>query len=409
MRRGPIAQTRGGTDGESLTTGEERSSHSPNRRKTDEVDSGPAKRNWSPKDESDFSQSGDEATDSDVDQGAGGDSPIVSRTRSRISSDQLLHQQPIISQRPLRSTQAQKNDRTQSSKANIKREPPVLSRTDPSLKKGETVRRPAQEERLDTSNKHVALIGMIVVIVCTVLFHLFVSKPQAASLVPKTALTVFLDKFEQVEALFYGQQSALWKRSRITLRNQINQTKHEKPAILMFAAAWDGQQTMRCLARQIANAYSGALNATAMVEINSMVGSGWDSDVVKLEVDMQLSSGFDKGSKVAVVHHFQDMPPLSTLIFYKYCDHENAAYKAVALLLTVLLDEEKLAPDIGLRVLEMKVRDFLKRRFSSAEGSKGMDTDKLSGLWSRIAHVVLPVAPIREIEERGCDSKEGWK
>ncbi|XP_032884307.1 torsin-1A-interacting protein 2-like [Amblyraja radiata] len=409
MRRNPIAQMRGGTDGESLTVGDERSSHSPNRRKTDEVDSGPTKRNLSPKDESDFSQSDEEATDSDVDQGAGGDSPIVSRTRSRISSDQLLHQQPIISQRLLRSTQAQKNDRTQSSKANIKLEPPVLSRTDPSLKKGETVRRPAQEERRDTSNKHVAFIVMIVLLVCAALFQLFVSKPQAASFVEKTALTVFLDKFEQVEALFYGQQSALWKRSRITLRNQINQTKHEKPAILMFAAAWDGQQTMRCLARQIADAYSVALNATAMVEINSTVGSGWDSDVVKLEVDTQLSSGFDKGSKVAVVHHFQDMPPLSTLIFYKYCDHENAAYKAVALLLTVLLDEEKLAPDIGLRVLEMKVRDFLKRRFSSAEGSKGMDTDKLSGLWSRIAHVVLPVAPIREIEERGCDSKEGWK
>ncbi|XP_078263529.1 torsin-1A-interacting protein 2-like [Rhinoraja longicauda] len=410
MSRSPITQTRGGADGESPKAGGERSSHSPNIRGTDEVDTGPAKRNLSPKDEYDFSQSDEEATDSDVDLGAGGDSPIGRRTRSQISSDQiLLHQQPIVSRRSLRSTQGQKNDRTQSSKANIKLEPPVLSPTDPSLKKGEKDRRLVQEEGPDTSNKHVALIVMIVAVVCTMLFQLLMSKPQAVSLVEKTALTVFLDKFEQVEALFYGQQSALWKRSRITLRNQINQTKHEKPAILMFAAAWDGQQTMRCLARQIADAYSAALNATAMVEVNATVGSGQDSDAVKLEVDTQLSSGFDKGSKVAVVHHFQDMPPLSTLIFYKYCDHENAAYKAVALLITVLLDEEKLAPGIGLRILEVKVRDFLKRRFSSSEGSKGMDTDKLSGLWSRIAHVVLPVAPIREIEEGGCDSKGGWK
>ncbi|XP_051867800.1 torsin-1A-interacting protein 2-like isoform X1 [Pristis pectinata] len=380
------------TDSETLTAGGEGSRHSPNIRVTDEVDSSPVKNQVPP--------------------------------------------QSDIRRRPLCSTQGQKDDVTLSSKANTKLVPSVLPHTEPSPKKGERNKRFVQEAQpslchylkrgdqprfnkerretlvdgspgsADTSNKNVVFILMFAVVVFSVLFLLLMNKPKAVSLVERTALTIFLDKFEQVEALFYGQQSALWKRSRITLRNHINLTQHEKPAILIFAAAWDGQQTMRCLTRQIADAYSTALNATAMVEVNATVTSGRDSDVVKLEVDTQLSSGFDKGSKVAVIHHFQDLPPLSTLIFYKYCDHENAAYKAVALLITVLLDEEKLAPDVSLKVLEMKVRDFLRRRFSASEGSQGMDTDKLSGLWSRIAHVVLPVAPVREIEEGGCDSKE---
>ncbi|XP_051867801.1 torsin-1A-interacting protein 2-like isoform X2 [Pristis pectinata] len=350
------------TDSETLTAGGEGSRHSPNIRVTDEVDSSPVKNQVPP--------------------------------------------QSDIRRRPLCSTQGQKDDVTLSSKANTKLVPSVLPHTEPSPKKGERNKRFVQEGSADTSNKNVVFILMFAVVVFSVLFLLLMNKPKAVSLVERTALTIFLDKFEQVEALFYGQQSALWKRSRITLRNHINLTQHEKPAILIFAAAWDGQQTMRCLTRQIADAYSTALNATAMVEVNATVTSGRDSDVVKLEVDTQLSSGFDKGSKVAVIHHFQDLPPLSTLIFYKYCDHENAAYKAVALLITVLLDEEKLAPDVSLKVLEMKVRDFLRRRFSASEGSQGMDTDKLSGLWSRIAHVVLPVAPVREIEEGGCDSKE---
>ncbi|XP_072130404.1 torsin-1A-interacting protein 2-like isoform X1 [Mobula birostris] len=376
---------------------------SPNTKVTDEVDCNPVK-NMSPESEPDSNQSDEETTDSPLDLGAAGDSPIFSRTRSRTSgiefSENQNLQQPNLSRRPLRSTRGQKDDVTPSNKVNTKRVPPVLPCTEPSPKNDERSRGLAQEGSADTSNRNVIFILMIVVVVFSVLF--LMSKPQSVTLVKRTKLTVFLDKFEQVQALFYGQQSALWKRSRITLCNHINLTRHEKPAILMFVAASDGQKTMRCLTRRIADAYSAALNATAAVEVNATVSSGQNSDGVKLEVDTQLSSGFDKGSKVAVIHHFQDLPPLSTLIFYKYCDHENAAYKAVALLITILLDEEKLAPDISLKVLEMKVRDFLIRRFSASEGSQGMDTDKLSGLWSRIAHVVLPVAPVREIEEGGC-------
>ncbi|XP_069793764.1 torsin-1A-interacting protein 2-like isoform X4 [Narcine bancroftii] len=342
---------------------------------------------WSPKDEDDTSHSDEEATDSDVDLKAGGDSPIFSRTRSRISSDQLFTPQ-LRSRRSLLSTQGQRNDGIRASKPSVQFVHPGSA---------------------GTSIKYVASIAIIIVVSCSVLFLFWVNKPQALTLVERTALTMFLDKFDQVENLFYGQQSALWKRSKIILRNHINLTQHAKPAILMFAAAWDGQQTMRCLARRIADAYSTALNVTAVVEINATVDRGRDSDIVKLQVDTQLSYGFDKGSKVAVVHHFQDLPPLSSLIFYKYCDHENAAYKAVTLLITVLLDEEKLAPDISLKALEVKVHAYLKRRFSASEGGQGMDTDKLSGLWSRIAHVVLPVAPVREIEEGGCDSKEDGK
>ncbi|XP_059503738.1 torsin-1A-interacting protein 2-like isoform X3 [Stegostoma tigrinum] len=357
---------------------------SPNKRVTDDVDGSPVRRDHIPKDEVDFGQADAKTSDSEGDVGAGGDSPVSSRTRSQASSDQiLLRAQPSLTRRPLRSTK-------------------VLPHSKSAPRKREGDRRPAEKDTTDASKKKMAVIMVLVVMVCLTTFLLVRSKSPPMTMEEATTLTVFLNQFDQVQALFNGQQSVLWRRSKITLRNHINLTQHMKPAILMFAAAWDGQQTMRCLANRIAGAYTSALNATSTVKIDASDRSRQNSDAVKLEVDTLLSSAFDKGSRAAVVHHFQDLPPPSTLIFYKYCDHENAAYKDVALLITVLLDEEQLPADVSLGALEVKVRDFLKQKFAASQGKEGMDTDKLSGLWSRIAHVVLPVVPVREIEERGC-------
>ncbi|KAM7410055.1 hypothetical protein PAMA_001488 [Pampus argenteus] len=258
---------------------------------------------------------------------------------------------------------------------------------------------------------YLCCLVLLVLLSCAVLFIM----PSVMAVLQKTGdgakhqfksvkLETFADQLSHLETLFLSQRPELWRRSRIHLERHLNTTQPTEPVSLILTAGRRAEKTLHCLAQGLAFAFSSALNASVL-HIDGASKTSMNSDEVKLDIDKQLQAAFEGDKPVAVIHRLEELPPGSTLIFYRYCDHENAAYKQVFLLFTVLLPGDEVKGDQSLKNVEEMVQDYVKDRLVSLSNQttfSDMDIDKYGGLWSRISHLILPVVSEREIEQNGC-------
>lgn len=293
----------------------------------------------------------------------------------------------------------------------LSQETPTAEQTDPE-KNVETIGPTPQIDTTSLSedppnvkgDKRIMIWIAVAFVAVAVIIQPLLRPEDAPQKTDRRQIDIFQEELNKMKIQFPSQREELWKRSRIHLQRHFLVAQPTEPISIILTAGVRAEATLHCLAQSIASALSSALNVSALY-VDGASKSGQDSDKVKSDIDGQLQKAFEGEKPIAVIHRFEELPPASTLIFYRYCDHENAAFKKVFLIFTVLLEEEEeIQAKIHLSEVEEMVTDHLQKKFLShgqPTAFDKMDIDKYGGLWSRISHLILPVATEKRIEKTG--------
>uniref|UniRef100_A0AAV2KUR3 Olfactomedin-like domain-containing protein n=1 Tax=Knipowitschia caucasica TaxID=637954 RepID=A0AAV2KUR3_KNICA len=251
----------------------------------------------------------------------------------------------------------------------------------------------------DNKRRNIWIVIALVAVVAALLLQILQpeSPAQKNDVQP---LDIFRLEMEKVKIQFPSQREELWKRSRIHLQRHFLMSQPTEPVSIILTAGVRAEGTLRCLAQNLASALSAALNASAL-HLEGASKSSQDSDLVKADIDSQLQKAFEGGKPIAVIHRFEELPPASTLIFYRYCDHENAAFKKTFLIFTVLLGEEEEIPS-KIRLSEVEEMQSCAAPRSNLSGDEEQERRTQESVLSQLLGDYDKVKAISEGSDCGC-------
>ncbi|NWW78373.1 TOIP1 protein, partial [Climacteris rufus] len=102
-------------------------------------------------------------------------------------------------------------------------------------------------------------------------------------------LQEFRARMKKLKNTYQSQDPNLWRRTHVFLEKHLNASHlHVEPAILLLTAGQEAEKALRCLSKEIADALASSQNGSA-ITIDGLGKAVLDSDLVKLEVDTELS------------------------------------------------------------------------------------------------------------------------
>ncbi|KAG5850565.1 hypothetical protein ANANG_G00083820 [Anguilla anguilla] len=217
--------------------------------------------------------------------------------------------------------------------------------------------------------------------------YLFAGKRASERQSVAEADKVFQARFLEMESSFPSQRAELWKRSRIHLERHLQTAEPTEPVSMILTSGRGAERTLHCLAGRLAAAFSTALGASgaSVLHVDGAAAAALESDRVKLDIDQRLSGAFEGDGRRRSSTVSRSSPGL----------HAH------------LLQEDELGPQLALNAVEEMVQERIQDKLLSPDQPASfdrMDMDKLSGLWSRISHLILPVAAEERVEREGCES-----
>ncbi|XP_077986740.1 uncharacterized protein LOC144441084 [Glandiceps talaboti] len=232
-------------------------------------------------------------------------------------------------------------------------------------------------------NFYFSLIMTVLFFVGILTFYLFAIYPVRKTDHFKDRANVLDTNIKTLKVKYGGQSQRFWSTIHAPLRSIVTGSSRGQPAVIMIAGLV-GTDTADNIARDVANSFPPSNGKAVEIDSEALVKLP-SSDDAKEELDTLLESALGGESKTAVVSHIETLPLKALLIFYKYCDNENAPFKQSVIIMTVSLPIELYETE------EQDREAFIEKFLIDSWKKKSADDisiDQISALFSRIANSV---------------------
>ena len=193
---------------------------------------------------------------------------------------------------------------------------------------------------------------------------------------------VFGNGVNKLQSSFTNQTERFWKILKNRGLAHLRNNNPSQPLVFLLAAPPPAHEWVDCLATKLAEKLD-PKHKNNLARIDGADEKGYPPDQIKKKMDIYLKQKFQgERHRVAVIHHLELLPPPSPLLFYSYCDDQNAPHKHVAIIFTVHLPEEP-SPSLSPKEAEGTAEKYLIKQVWLRD-----DMDAVAALLSRIADTV---------------------
>ena len=238
---------------------------------------------------------------------------------------------------------------------------------------------PKQPDKEPASPMRLAGILLVVAFLLVILAILIApEKPERKSSVLPI---IFENKIKELQSSFTNQTDRFWRILKNRGLAHLNNASPSQPLVLLLAAPPAAHSMVDCFAKKLAEGLDPEYKRM-LATIDGREERSYPGEDTKKKMDDLLKRRFKDGHRAALVLHLELLPPPSPLLFYSYCDDQNAPNKHVAIIFTVHMPVE---PDASLEPKEAEgtVEKYLADIVWAKE-----DKDAVAALLSRVADTV---------------------
>ncbi|XP_020627704.1 torsin-1A-interacting protein 2-like isoform X2 [Orbicella faveolata] len=216
-------------------------------------------------------------------------------------------------------------------------------------------------------------------ILCVLVAVCFYRPPEREMKGDFDLVKVYGNGVDKLQLSFTNQTERFWKILKNRGLAHLRNNDPSQPLVFLLAAPPPAHEWVDCLATKLAEKLD-PRHKRNLARINGADEKGYPADQTKKKMDVYLKNKFREDHRVAVIYHLELLPPPSPLLFYSYCDDQNAPHKHVAIIFTVHLPEE---PSLSLspKEAEATVEKYLLKEVWLRD-----DMDAVAALLSCIAN-----------------------